>query len=105
MEIYIVKHLVNKESETAYINQIIGVFDSLDKANNLVADIMDGVNKWRSPYFSDNEFGWLDPLLIEDEGQPSEGHPRLRRVTYEFIDPLIGGKTYSHFAIFKYEVK
>lgn len=104
MKVFAVNHMVNEEGKLYTINEVIGVFDSLAKADEILEEVKKGVEEKTSPYFTDDEYGWLDAVLDEDIWWYGKDG-KQRTITFWWENYDTHKVCYSHFEILEYEVK
>lgn len=101
-KVYIVEHCANESCCCDFIHEILGVYDTLELANERIEHIKECVSNKTSPYFKDKEYGWIAPTLEADGEESALGV--LRLLTYQWENCESGAKCYTKFYIKEHDL-
>lgn len=96
-KVYIVEHCSNESCKCDFIHETLGVYETLELANERIDHIKECVANKTSPYFKDREYGWIAPTLEADGEESALGV--LRLLTYQWKDCESGATCYTKFSI------
>lgn len=65
-KVYLVEHSICEAFKSDIFHEVEKVFDSEEKAYRFRDDIIDGVNNGTSKYFTNGEYGWINPKLCDN---------------------------------------